>query len=268
MKDTPNRIIRQEGPIRLIPKLLKFTHEERLRIARHISDRVVKKYRNDVLAVYICGSTSKKLDRPFSDLELIVAVRHRAEIPMKYHLHRGLIIQIEYLKSSSILAGAKQFTDNWPWEADQYRNRIALYERDEWFRRLDEAVAKNDERGSLEAIRKSFMVMTESLGVMRNAVLTKDNIGVLSRGRVLAEDAPRIILLLNRRYVTTTSWLWKIVFDLDEKPKDFKRLVEKMSGFVPTTEEDVVHSSERLHKEMHDLLAGHGVKIERQDLWV
>jgi hypothetical protein len=103
---------------------------------------------------------------------------------------------------------------------------------------------------------------------MRNAILTNDKVGVLSRGRVLAEDAARIILLLNRRYVTSTSWLWKIVFDLDEKPKDFKRLVEKMSGFVPTTEEDVVHSSERLYKEMHDLLAGHGVKIERQDLWV
>jgi hypothetical protein len=268
MKGTPNRIIRQEGPIRLIPKLRKFTHEERLRIARHISDRVVKKYRNVVLAVYICGSTSKKLDRPFSDLELIVVIRDRAEIPMKYYLHRGLIIQIEYLKSSSILAGAKQFTDNWPWEADQYRNRIALYERDEWFRKLDEAVARNEKRGSLGAIRKSFTVMTESLAVMRNAILTNDNVGVLSRGRVLAEDAARIILLLNRRYVTTTSWLWKIVFDLDEKPKALKELVEKMSGFVPTSEEDVVASSERLYKEIHKLVTNNGVKIEREDLWV
>jgi hypothetical protein len=236
-----------------------------LRVAHHISNRVVKKYGKGILAVYICGSTSKQLDRSFSDLELIVVVRDRVEIPMKYYLHRGLIIQIEYLKSSSVLDGAEKVTDNWPWEADQYRNRIALYDRDGWFRRLDEAVAKNSKVGSVEAIRKSFMMMTESIAVMRNAILTNDKVGVLSRGRVLAEDAARIILLLNRRYVTSTSWLWKIVFDLDEKPKDFKRLVEKMSGFVSTTEEDVVHSSERLYKEMHDLLAGHGVKIERQE---
>jgi predicted nucleotidyltransferase len=229
---------------------------------------VVKKYRNNVLAVYVCGSTSKKLDRPYSDLELIVVVRDRAEISMKYFLHRGLIIQIEYLKSSKILSDAEQFTDNWPWEADQYRNRIALYERDRWFKGLDEAVAKNDEKNSVVAIRKSFMMMTESMAVLRNAVLTNDKMGVLSRGRVLAEDAARILLLLNRRYVTTTSWLWKIVFGMRNNPKDFKKLVEKMSGFMPTTEEEVVASSERLYKEMSELVTHYGVKIERDHLWV
>jgi len=229
---------------------------------------VVKKYGNNVLAVYVCGSTSKKLDRPYSDLELIVVVRDRAEISMKYYLHRGLIIQIEYLKSSKILSDAEQFTDNWPWEADQYRNRIALYERDRWFKGLDEAVAKSDKKNSVVAIRKSFMMMTESMAVLRNAVLTNDKGGVLSRGRILAEDAARIVLLLNRRYVTTTSWLWNIVLDLRNKPKDFKELVEKMSGFVPTTREEVAASSERMYKEMGQLVAHFGVKIERDDLWV
>ena len=252
----------------MFPKLRKFTHEERLRVARLISDRVVKKYGSDVLAVYVYGSTSKRLDRPFSDLELIVVVRDRAEIPMKSYLHRGLIIHVQYLKSSNILEGAERFTENWHWEADQYRNRIALYERDGWFRRLDEAVAKNEKQDSVEAIRKSFMMMTESLAVMRNDILTNDKIGVLMRGRVLAEDAARILFLLNRRYVTTTSWFWKIVFDIRNKPKDFKKLVEKMSGFVPTTREEVVASSERLYKEMCTLLRESRIKIERRQLWV
>ena len=252
----------------MIPKLRKFTHEDRMRIARQISVRVVEKYGPDILAVYVCGSTSKKLDRPYSDLELIVVVRDQAEIPMKYYLHRGLIIQIEYFKASDILDAAERLTDNWPWEADQYRNRIALYERDGWFRKLDDAVAKNDKAGSVEAIRKSFMMMTESMAVMRNAIVIDDKVGVLSRGRVLAEDAARIVLLLNRRYVTTTSWFWKIVFDLDKEPKDFKELVEKMCGFVPTTVEYVVASSERMYKEMCELVANYGIKIERGNLWV
>ncbi len=252
----------------MFPRLRKVTHEERLRVARLISDRVVKKYRNYVLAVYVCGSTSKRLDRPYSDLEMIVVVRDRAEIPMKYYLHRGLIIHIQYLKSSNILDAAEQFTDNWHWEADQYRNRIDLYERNGWFRKLDEAVAKNEKAGAVEAIRKSFMMMTESIAFLRNAVLTNDKVRVLMSGRVLAEDAARIVLLLNRRYVTTTSWFWKIVFDLRNKPKDFKALVEKMSGFVPTTGRDVVASSERLYTEMYELVSHYGVKIERDQLWV
>ncbi len=187
---------------------------------------------------------------------------------MKYYLHRGLIIHIEYLKSSNILDAAERFTDNWHWAADLYRNRVFLYERGGWFRKLDEAVAKNDKEDSVEAIRKSFMMMTESMAFMRNAMLTNDKIGVLSSGRVLAEDGARIVLLLNRRYVITTSWFWKIVFNLRNKPKDFKELVEKMNGFVPTTEEDVVASSERLYKEMYEFVTDYGVKIERDHLWV
>jgi KNTase C-terminal domain len=239
-----------------------------LRIAHRISDRIVEKFGSDVLAVYVCGSTSKRLDRPFSDLELIVVVRDRAEIPMKYYLHRGLIIHIQYLKSSNILDAAELFTDNWHWEADQYRNRIDLYERDRWFKRLDDAVAKNDKKSSVEAIRKSFMMMTESMAVMRNAMLTNDKIGVLSRGPVLADDAARILLLSNRRYVTTTSWFWKIAFDLSKKPKGFKHLVEKMCGFTSTAPRQVVEASEKLYREIGDLVGAMGVEIERDDLWV
>ena len=252
----------------MVPKLRKFTHDDRLRIAHHIADRVVEKYGNNVLAVYVCGSTSKKLDRAFSDLELIVVVRDRAEVSMKYYLLGGLIIQTEYLNSSKILRDAEQFSDNWHWVADQYRNRIVLYERDEWFKRLNDAVAKSDKRDSHEALRKSLMMMTESVAILRNDVLTNDKVGVLMRGRVLAEDAARILFLLNRRYVTTTSWFWKIAFDLPDKPKDFKKLVEKMSGFVPTTEREIVASSRKLYNEMFERIRQHGVKIEQKQLWI
>ncbi|HVH16556.1 MAG TPA: kanamycin nucleotidyltransferase C-terminal domain-containing protein [Candidatus Angelobacter sp.] len=252
----------------MIPRLRKFTHEKRLRVARRISDRIVKKYGRDVLAVYVCGSTSKRLDRPYSDLEMIAVVRNGIEVPMKYYLRRGLIVNIEYFKAQSILDDAERVTKDWHWAADQYRNRIALYERGGWLRKLDDAVSKNDKASSAEAIRKSFMMMTESMAVLRNDILTHDKVGVLIRGRVLAEDAARILLLINRRYVTTTSWFWKIVFDLPNKPKDFKMLVEKMSGFVPTTEEEVAVSSERMYKEMSQLVTHHGIKIERANLWV
>ena len=110
--------------------------------------------------------------------------------------------------------------------------------------------------------------MTESMAALRNAVLTNDKAGVLSRGRILAEDAARILLLLNRSYVMSTSWLWKIVFGMRNNPKDFKKLVEKMSGFMPTTGEEVVAASERLYREMSGLVTHYGVRIERDHLWV
>ena len=199
---------------------------------------------------------------------MIAVVRDGIEIPMKYYLHRGLIVNIEYFKAQSILDDAKLVTKDWHWTADQYRNRIVIYELGGWLRTLDDAVSKSDKASSSEAIRKSFMMMTESIAVLRNDILKHDKIGVLMRGRVIAEDAARILLLINRRYVTTTSWFWKIVFDLPNKPKEFKLLVEKMSGFVPTTGKEVAASSERMYKEMSQLVHHHGIRIERLDLWV
>jgi len=252
----------------LLPQLRRYTHEQRVEIAHRISDRVLEKYGSDVLAVFVCGSTSKKLDRPYSDLEMIVVVRDGVEIPMKYYLFNGLIIQIEYLQSSRFLNAAEQFTDNWHLEADQYRNRIVLYERDQWFRELDATLEKNEKSNPTEAIRKSFMMMTESMAVLKNAQLTDDKIAILSTGRVLAEDAARMVLLLNRKYVTTTSWFWKIACEAPKKPKDFKRLIEKMCGFNSTTEKEVAPASERLYKEIYDLVAKSVSGVERDDLWV
>src|SRR3989442_15695693 len=103
---------------------------------------------------------------------MIVVVRDQVKIPMKYYLHRGLIINVEYPTSSYTLDDAEKFTKDWHWEHDQYRNRIELYERDVCFRGLDEAVAKNHKKASAEAVRNACMMMTESIAAMRDAVVT------------------------------------------------------------------------------------------------
>ena len=252
----------------LIPKIRKFTHRDRLRIARRISGRVLQKYGSKILAVYVCGSTSKNLDRPFSDLELIVVVRDGVEIPMKYYLYKGLIIEVDYLQSSNILRAAERFTDNWHMEADQYRNRIVLFDRGRWFNSLERAVAKNEKADVREAIRKVFLMMTESRAVLKNAVLAKDKIGIFSRARVIGEDAARIVFLLNRTYVTTTSWFWKIAFEAPKKPKDFRVLIEKICGFRSTTPKEVVAASEMLYREMCELIGAERREVERVDLYV
>ena len=252
----------------LLPQLRRYTHEQRVEIAHCISNLVLDKYGKDVLAVFVYGSTSKRLDRPYSDLELIVVIRDSLEIRMKSYLFNGLVINIEYLQSSRFLKSAEQFAKDWHWEADQYRNRIVLYERDKWLVELDAAIKRNETTDPTEAIRKAFMMMTESTAVLKNDLLTNDKRGILMRGRTIAEDAARLVLLLNRNYVRTTSWFWKTAFDAPRKPNDFKKLVEKMSGFVPTSEKEVAAASETLYKEIYDLVVDYTSGIERSELWV
>jgi predicted nucleotidyltransferase len=145
----------------MIPELRKLTHEERLSIGRQISTRVLDKYGDSVLLVYICGSTAKNLDRPYSDLEMIVVVQDGVTVASKYYVHRGLVIEVDYRQESEFVKAARAFTKNWPMEADQYRNRIVLFEREQWTRRLDQAIVENEKADASEALRVAAVELTE-----------------------------------------------------------------------------------------------------------
>ncbi len=160
----------------------KYTHEDRLNIGREISDRTISKYGDSVAAVFICGSTAKKLDRPYSDVELIAVLRDGVDVPAKYYLYRGLVVEVDYPQESTILKAARKFTNKWPIEADQYRNRIVPFERDRWTEKLRGAVAENEKVDSREAVRVAAVELTEDLSTLMNAHLTADNVGIRLRG--------------------------------------------------------------------------------------
>src|SRR5207302_8792085 len=133
--------------------------------------------------------------------------------------------------SSNFLRAAERVTDNWHMEADQFRNRISLFERDKWFNSLEKAVAKNEKADTRETIRKAFLMMTESRAVLKNALITGDRIGILGSGRTIAEDSARIIFVVNRMYVKTTSLFWKMALWASNKHKGFGVIVDKLYGF-------------------------------------
>ena len=93
-------------------RLRKFTHEERVEIAQRISSLLLDKYKDSVLAVFIYASTAKKLDRPYSDLEVAAVMRDGVDIPPKYYMHKGLVIEIDYPQESNFLKGARKVEQN------------------------------------------------------------------------------------------------------------------------------------------------------------
>ncbi len=249
-------------------ELRKYTHEDRLEIARKISDLIVSKFRDAVLAVFICGSTAKNLDRPYSDLELIAVVRDGVEIPAKSYLYHGIIVEVDYPQESRILEAARKFTRNWPMEADQYRNRIVLFDRDKWTEKLTQAVAENEKVDSSEAVRFAAVQLSEDLSALLNAHLAGDGIGIRLRGRVLAEEAAGLVLLLNRQYVTTTSWHWKQAFECQWKPQDFEGLVLTSAGFTSASPDEIVAAAQRLYDDTMEMIRSRGVTIETDELIV
>src|SRR6266571_47743 len=231
-----------------------FSHEQRLEFGRRICARILETFKESVLAVFITGSTAKALDRPFSDLEMTAIVKGSQDLPTKFYVYDGLLIQIDYRQESEFLKSAREPGRDWPLGADECRNRIVLFERDGWTRMLDEAVKENDAADFLAAVR--------------NADFKDDMLDLRTRAFYMAWDTARVVYLLNRKYVLTTSWYWKQLFECSEQPRELRRLVETVAGFVDSSRQELVEAAERLWKETMLVVIRRGVSIESSDILV
>src|SRR5260370_36555481 len=65
----------------------------------------------------------------------------------------------------------------------------------------------------------------------------------------MAWDTARVVFLHNRKHVLTTSWFWKQLFECQEQPKGFRKLVDIVAGFEKSTNSELVNATEQLWRE-------------------
>ncbi len=248
--------------------LKKVSHEKRLELARTIASRLVDTYKDAVLAVCVYASTAKNLDRPYSDLEIFCVVTNSLEVKNKRYVYDGLMVEIDYFQESNFLKEAARVGWDWPLGADQFRNRIVLFERDNWLKKLEEAVAQNDRADFTEELRWAVLTVTESLAAVRNARIKGDLRDLRTRAFYMAWDAARVVFLCNRKYVLTTSWFWKQLFECQEQPKDFRNLIDIVAGFIESTQTELVDATEKLWLETITMVRARGFSIESMDIIV
>jgi kanamycin nucleotidyltransferase len=248
--------------------LRRVSHEERVELGRKIASQILDTHKDAVLAICIYASTAKKLDRPYSDLEIFCVASDGLEVKNKRYVYDGLLVEIDYFQESIFLKEAKRVGWDWPLGADQYRNRIVLFERDNWLKKLEKAVAENDSADFTEELRWAAETMTESLAAVRNAHLKGDLKDIRTRAFYMAWDTARVVFLLNRKYVLTTSWFWKQLFECQEQPKGFRKLVDVVAGFEKSTNSELVDAAEELWRETMLMVQPRGVSIESKDIIV
>jgi kanamycin nucleotidyltransferase len=248
--------------------LRKASHEERVELGRKIASQILDAYKDAILAICIYASTAKKLDRPYSDLEIFCVVKDSLEVKNKRYVYDGLLVEVDYFQESNLLKEAKRIGWDWPLGADQYRNRIVLFERDNWLKKLEQAVAENDRADLMEELRWATLTMTESLAAVRNAHLKRDYRDLRTRGFFLAWDTARVVFYHNRKYVLTTSWFWKQLFECPEQPKGFRKLIDVVAGFEKSTNAELVGAAEKLWRTAILMLQQRGISMESTDIKV
>ena len=244
------------------------THEERLAIAAELARRIVDTYGDAVRAVFITSSTARGLDREHSDLEISAVVRDGVEIEEKSYLYRGVLVEIDYPQETRLLEKARRRGGRWPVEADGYRSRLVLFEREEWLRRLDAAVAESDAQEHTRALQHAATMLIESRDKLRNARLEGDRLDLRVQASWTADAAANLVLLLNGRYMITTRWFYRQAFECPHQPADFRRRIELSVGMVPATEEQIADAAESLTDDLVAMVTARGVAVESAELIV
>src|SRR5207245_4777557 len=133
---------------------------------------------------------------------------------------------------------------------------------------LEEAGAQNDRADFTEELRWAVLTVTESLAAVRNARIKGDLRDLRTRAFYMAWDAARVVFLCNRKYVLTTSWFWKQLFECQEQPKDFRNLIDIVAGFIESTQTELVDATEELWLETTKMARARGFSIESMDIIV
>ena len=251
-----------EAPIR------KVSHEERVELGRRIAAQITDTYKDAVLAICIYASTAKRLDRPYSDLEIFCVTTDGLEVKNKRYVYDGLLVEIDYFPASNTLKEAARVGWNWPLGADQYRNRIVLFERDNWLKKLETAVAESERADFTEELRWATLTMTESLAAVRNAQIKRDERDLRTRAFYMAWDTARVVFLCNRKYVLTTSWFWKQLFECQEQPKSLRNLIDIVAGFRESPRAELIAATEQLWLNTMKIALTRGISIESMDVIV
>jgi len=84
----------------------------------------------------------------------------------------------------------------------------------------------------------------------------------------MAWDTARVVFLYNRKFVLTTSWFWKQLFECQKQPKRFRKLVNVVAGFEKSTSSELVDAAEQLWRETMLMVQQHGISIESTDVIV
>ena len=248
--------------------LREVSHEERVELGQKIASQILDTHKDAVLAICIYASTAKKLDRPYSDLEIFCVTSDGLEVKNKRYVYDGVLVEIDYFQESNFLKEATRVGWDWPLGADQYRNRIVLFERNNWLRILEKAVAENDSADPAEELRWATLTLTESLAAVRNAHIKRNHRDLRTRAFYLAWDTARVVFLHNREYVLTTSGYWKQLFECREQPKELRKLVDIVAGFVKSTDSELIDAAEELWRETMVMVQPRGISIETIDITV
>ena len=114
-------------------------HDERLRLAADLTERLLDRHKAGIVAVGVHGSVARGEDGEESDLDLaVVTAGPEVQVPDRYlYLRdRGLVVDLGAIGADAYLEEASHIGPAWPLASDQYVNHLAVHDPGGYFHKL------------------------------------------------------------------------------------------------------------------------------------
>ncbi len=240
-------------------------NENRMSIAKQISDLIVKKNEKRVLLVCMWGVGSDDAWL-YPEIDLLTVLRGGERAQSKSYNYHGFSVRISYWEEAALLYSAGRVDDDWAKHSSYFRVRKVLFERDGWSRNLEKALQQSDKTNSTEALRELVLDLSKYLSYLRVDKREGDLGDVVDDGREIAELAVSTVYLLDRRYCTNS--FWKDVYECPSQPPGFRALVETAAGFSPASQQELAKAAEELAEKMLEMVKLKGISIDSSELTI
>ena len=114
-------------------------HDERLRLAADLTERLLERHGATIAAVGVHGSVARGDDGEESDLDLaVVTTGPEVEVPDRslYLRPGGLVVDLGAIGADAYLEEAGHIGPAWPLASDQYVNQLAVHDPGGYFHKL------------------------------------------------------------------------------------------------------------------------------------
>jgi kanamycin nucleotidyltransferase len=207
-------------------------HARRLALAGEITQVLLRRHGDDILAVAVWGSVARGADTAHSDLELWAVTT--AALPPREALRVAgdVVVQVSRTTADRALADAGTVDRFWPINAAKWREYRALVDRSGFCARLRAATTGLRDEAFDRALRDAMRPLPEVAGKLHSSRERGDRYGLLKAGRDLTHNTALIIGLANRRHYPSTREYYPLSLAMPRQPSRYRALLDEAGGFA------------------------------------
>lgn len=235
--------------------------EERLKIAKRIARKVLKKYGNKVLAIGVYGSVARGEDRRYSDLDMIVIVKKKREgIYDRFFIYKGLPVLVEFETIEEVKKRIRNMWFKWPLEVNAFLSILPLFDPQHVFTKFKREYERLSEKDFREGAMNALEHVYEYFLTVKNAYVYKEREKLLLQARVFARSVACFLALINHTYFKSGKKVFEQKFK--KYPKNYYKLIKIAAGFISLNEKKVYEVCKKLFKETMKFAGEMGLKID------